>query len=134
VGGEPALRLLLDTHTLLWALGEPDKLSEVARRAVEDPANARLVSSVSAWEIAIKHRLGRLPGADTILSAFARHLRTLRATELPITCEHAILAGRLPHPHRDPFDRMLAAQAMLEGAVVLSNDHAFDGLGAARLW
>lgn len=132
--GGSVLKLLLDTHTLLWAIGDPDKLGRRARLAIVDPANVRLVSSATAWEIAIKHRLGRLPEAEVILSAFGRHLRTLRATELPITCEHAILAGGLPHPHLDPFDRVLAAQAMLEGAVVVSNDRAFDGLGAPRLW
>lgn len=91
--GGSGLKLLLDTHTLLWAIGDPDRLGQRARLAIADPTNVRLVSSATAWEIAIKHRLGRLPEAEVILSAFGRHLRTLRATELPITCEHAILAG-----------------------------------------
>lgn len=129
-----SMRLLLDTHTFLWALGEPDKLSQKARRAIEDPANVRLVSGASAWEIAIKHALGRLPGAEVILNAYHRHLRTLRARDLPISSEHAILAGGLPDVHRDPFDRVLAAQARVEGALVVSGDRVFDLLGATRLW
>jgi PIN domain nuclease of toxin-antitoxin system len=128
------VKLLLDTHVLLWALGEPERLSRLARLAIEDPANLRLVSSASAWEIAIKHRLGRLPGAQVVLEGYDRHLKRLRATELPIASHHAILAGGLPHPHRDPFDRMLAAQAMLEGAIVVSNDRALEVLGARRIW
>lgn len=129
-----SLRLLLDTHTFLWALGEPEKLSPTARRAIEDPDNVRLVSSASAWEIAIKHALGRLPGAEVILNAYPRHLRTLRARELPISSEHAILTAALPDAHRDPFDRMLAAQARVEGALLVSGDRVFDLLGATRLW
>ncbi|MDR7434563.1 MAG: type II toxin-antitoxin system VapC family toxin [Armatimonadota bacterium] len=127
-------KLLLDTHALLWALGEPEKLSARAREAVEDPASLRLVSSASAWEIATKYRLGRLPGAEVLLSAYSRHLRTLHAVELTITSEHAILAGMIRHVHRDPFDRVLAAQARIEGAYIVSRDEVFDALGAPRLW
>lgn len=134
MGKSGPLRLLLDTHAFLWALGEPDKLSPRARAAIEDPRNLRLVSSVSVWEIAIKHRLGRLPGAEVVLGTFARHLRTLRAEELPLSAEHAVCAGSLPHPHRDPFDRALAAQARIEGALLVSGDRALDSLGCARLW
>lgn len=134
MGSGASLKLILDTHALLWALGEPERLNRRAREAIEEPANVRLVSSASAWEIATKHRLGRLPGAEVILKAFSRHLRHLRARELPISSEHAILAGTYAHSHRDPFDRMLAAQCRIEGAVIVSADRAFDDLGTVRLW
>jgi PIN domain nuclease of toxin-antitoxin system len=109
-------------------------LSERARQVIADPTNLRLVSSASAWEIATKHRLGRLPGGERVLAVYAHHLRTLRAVELPITLEHAILAGGFPHPRRDPFDRVLAAQAMIEGALLVSTDRSFDQFGPRRLW
>ncbi|MDA8065753.1 MAG: type II toxin-antitoxin system VapC family toxin [Thermaerobacter sp.] len=128
------MKLLLDTHTLLWALMEPDQLSPVALRAVEDGRNTLLVSAASAWEIATKHRLGRLPLAGAVVPAFSRHLKTLGADELPISLEHALLAGSLRTEHRDPFDRMLAAQALIEGTPLVSNDRIFDDLSVPVLW
>ncbi len=119
------MRLLLDTHALLFALAEPQRLSSHAAESIRAPANAILVSAVSAWEVATKHRQGRLPHAGPILAAFAEHLAMLRAEELPVRSSHARLAGGLQVNHRDPFDRMLAAQALIEGIPLLTDDPAF---------
>lgn len=125
---------LLDTHALLWAWTAPELLSDQARTVIESPANTLLVSSASAWEIATKHRLGRLPEAESALRGYARHLATLGATELPITSAHAILAGTLASPHRDPFDRMVAAQALVEGIPIVSRDEALRAFGVTLIW
>lgn len=119
------MRLLLDTHALLWALADPARLSPRAAGLIRSPANDVLVSAVSAWEVATKQRLGKLPHAGPIIAAYAAHLATLRARELPIVSAHALLAGGLAATHRDPFDRMLAAQSLIEGLPLLTNDSAF---------
>ncbi len=128
------VRVLLDTHALLWALMDPGHLSRRARRIIEDADNTILVSSVCAWEIATKHRLGRLPGADSVVQGYKKHLGTLRATELPITSDHALLAGVLPERHRDPFDRMLAAQAIVEGIPLITRDPVFKPFQVQLVW
>ena len=120
------MRLLLDTHALLWALLEPRRLSAAASALIRDPANVVLVSAATAWEIATKLRLGRLPHAGAVVAAYDAHLARLRADELPVRSQHALLAGRFPVAHRDPFDRMLAAQAIVEGARLVTVDPAFD--------
>jgi len=129
------VRYLLDTHTLLWALTDPASLGVTAGRIIRDVDQALLVSAASAWEIATKQRLGRLPHADVIVATYTRHLKRLRAEPLPITDEHALLAGRLDWDHRDPFDRMLAAQAMTESLTLVTMDPAFTSLpGVRTLW
>lgn len=128
------MKVLLDTHVLLWALMEPRELSRHARTVIEDRDNVVLVSSASAWEIATKHRLGRLPAAEPIVRGYTKHLDTLRATEITISSDHALLAGSLSDQHRDPFDRMLAAQAMLEGVPLITDDAAFKLFRVTRLW
>jgi len=120
------VRFLLDTHALLWALAEPQRLSARAAALIKSPTNEVVVSAASAWEIATKFRLGRLPGAGPIVAGFAAHLATLRAEDLPIRSIHALRAGSFVLEHRDPFDRMLAAQAMLEGVPLLTDDPAFS--------
>lgn len=126
---------LLDTHALLWALTAPDQLGPHARSVIEDPATSLLVSAASAWELSTKHRLGRLPQADPILATYARHLARLDVREVPITSEHALLAGHLDWEHRDPFDRMLAAQCVAESLTLITRDAAFGGLSTVRtLW
>jgi PIN domain nuclease of toxin-antitoxin system len=116
------MRVLLDTHVWLWMWGEPERLRNEARTIVEDPDTELNVSAVSAWEIATKHAAGRLrlPTSAEDWLVDPRHRRYV--TELPITFAHAIRAGTLPHHHRDPFDRMLVAQAQVEGLVLVSAD------------
>ncbi len=120
------MRLLLDTHTLLWALAAPERLSGSASGLIRDATNVVLVSAASAWEISTKQRLGKLPSATPIVAAYAAHLTRLRAEELQIRSAHALLAGGFMIDHRDPFDRMLAAQAILEGLLLLTDDPAFS--------
>lgn len=127
--------LLLDTHTLVWAINEPQRLSDAARAAVADPANDLFVSAASAWELATKHRLGRLPEAEALLQTYETQLARLGARQLAISTADALLAGRLEWVHRDPFDRMLAAQALGGSQTLVTADRAFSGLSALRtLW
>ena len=112
------MRLLLDTHVLLWSLTEPQKLSALARRALEDPRNEVFVSPVSVWEIAIKRALGKLTAPDILETDVMEQ----GFTPLSLTFFHAEQAGKLPQHHRDPFDRMLVAQAQAEGLVLVTRD------------
>jgi PIN domain nuclease of toxin-antitoxin system len=128
------LSVLLDTNALLWSLLEPHKLSPRALKTIKDPETLLLVSSASAWELSIKHRLGKLEGAEKVVENFASHLRRLQAEPLCITPEHALAAGALPLHHRDPFDRMLIAQAQLEKLPLVSNDEVFHQYRVNVLW
>ena len=126
---------LLDTHVMLWALTEPARLGRAARDVVENRSSRLVVSAVSAWEITTKHRLGKLPQADVLLGAYGKHLDRLGAIRLAVNEDHALLAGRLDWNHRDPFDRMLAAQAMTESLMIITGDPAFAGCpGVPTLW
>jgi PIN domain nuclease of toxin-antitoxin system len=128
-------RLLLDTHVLLWALMEPDRLSANARSAIASTDNQLFVSSVSALEIATKFRLGKLSAANELVKIYPRVIAQLGATSLPIDDHHAIAAGLLSHPHRDPFDRLLAMQAKIEDLTLVSGDAFFSELpGVTTLW
>lgn len=124
---------LLDTHALLLALAEPRRLGPRASAVIEDPASHLVVSAASAWELATKHRLGRLPQADPLLAAYRRHLVRLGVRELVVTSEHALMAGQLDWSNRDPFDRMLAAQCALESMTLISWDQAFGHLPTVRV-
>jgi PIN domain nuclease of toxin-antitoxin system len=126
--------LLLDTHALLWWLFDDLKLSSAARSAIADPQNEVVVSAASAWEIATKHRLGRLPQAGDVVAHLPRYLRRARLSVLSISLEHAMAAGALPGPHKDPFDRMLVAQARVEDLVVATIDRVFQDYGVAVVW
>jgi len=128
------MKLLLDTHALLWWLADDARLSERARTAIADPACTVYTSPASAWEIATKHRIGRLPEARELLADLPAMLSRAGFDELPITTKHAVLAGTLAGAHRDPFDRMLAAQALCEGLEVVTLDEAIGALGARCLW
>lgn len=129
-----AVTVLLDTNALLWSLLEPHKLSSTALTALQNPETVLLVSSASAWEISIKHKLGKLTSASEVLSDFSGHLKRLGADVLVITPEHALVAGALPLHHRDPFDRMLIAQAGVEGVAVVTNDEVFANYDVRVLW
>ncbi len=117
------MKLLLDTHLLLWAAGEPRRLSKAARTLMEDPENELLFSAASLWEVAIKHSLGRKDfTADARL--LRRGLLDNAYLELPIFCQHVVATDSLPFIHNDPFDRILVAQATVEGITLLTVDPA----------
>lgn len=128
------MRLLLDTHALLWWLAGDARLSLRARVAIGDGGNAVLVRAASAWEIATKHRIGKLPGADAFASDIPGRVASQGFEEVAITVAEATRAGALPGHHRDPFDRMLVAQALERGLVLVSNEALFDRYGVERLW
>lgn len=128
------MKLLLDTHALLWWLSGNTALSVTARDAVADTANTAYVSAATGWEIATKYRIGKLPSAAPIIGRFEEVLRRYKFYELPITLAHAEKAGSLPGEHRDPFDRMLIAQAIAERMRFVSLDSKADAFGVARLW
>lgn len=126
--------LLLDTHVLLWWWSEPDKLSPRVRALLVDPATRAVVSAASAWEVATKHRIGKYPDGANVLLNWNDRLTEDRFAELPISTAHALRAGSMPGDHRDPFDRMLAAQSILESMPIASGDGALSTLGAERVW
>jgi PIN domain nuclease of toxin-antitoxin system len=128
------MRLLLDTHTLIWWLTEDFSLPRSARRLIGSRNSQVLVSAVSAWEIATKVRLGRLEVATDLARDFSGYLAQERFESLSISTEHGIRAGSLPGTHKDPFDRMLVAQAQIESLVIVSNDEQLDGYGVSRVW
>ena len=128
------MRLLLDTHTLLWWLFDDPQLSAKARALIADPGNTVLVSTASAWEVAIKHRIGKLPEAGEAVRRFASLIREARMEALPIGIEHALQAGSFSMAHRDPFDRMLAAQSLIEGVPLVTQDPAFGAFGVETVW
>ena len=125
---------LLDTHTLLWRANGSPLLSNPAAEAIDDPTNRCLVSAASAWELATKFRLGRLTEAETLLNRYQPTLQQLGLEELAISGQHGLLAGSFDGHHRDPFDRMLAAQALSEGAVLITKDPAFAEFPVRTLW
>jgi PIN domain nuclease of toxin-antitoxin system len=128
------VQLLLDTHTFLWWLSGDTGLSTSARTAIADEANGVFVSAASVWEITTKHRVGKLPGVAAIVSDLTSVIADQGFVGLAISLRHGQVAGTLPGPHRDPFDRMLIAQAMLENLVLVSNEQPFDAYGVGRLW
>ena len=130
----PLAPLLLDTHALLWWLDGDARLPDRAQAAILDPAQIVLVSAASAWEITTKHRLGKLPGAADVARDVRGCILGQGFEELAITVADAERAGRLPGPHRDPFDRMLIAQASGRDLLLVSNEVLFDSYGITRLW
>lgn len=127
-------RLLLDTHALLWCLGDDPALSERARSAVMNPDAEVFVSAASAWEISTKDRLGRLGRHEPIASGLDRLIAAADYVHLPITIPHSQRAGRYTSAHKDPFDRMLAAQAEIESLTLVTIDRALDDFPIATLW
>lgn len=128
------MRLLLDTHTLIWAAQEPELLPPAAYAAIEDERNSIYVSAVSAMEIATKYRLGKLKVSPTLAERFVEATEQLGFKLLSIDAHHAQRAGLLPIPHKDPFDRLLIAQTFIEGMTLVSNEQIFDQCFVSRLW
>ena len=128
------MRVLVDTHALLWAISGDRRLSKRAHSVLASFANEVFVSAASAWEITTKHRLGKLPSAEGLVADFGRIIEQLGFHALPISIEHAQRAGSLPGDHRDPFDRMLVAQAQSENLPLVSNERIFDFYGIKRIW
>lgn len=125
---------LLDTHALLWWLYADRRLSPLVRGLLSDPSNHISVSSASAWEICTKHRLGKLRGADALVNDVAEWVSQAGFEELPISMVHAQRAGSWPQPHRDPFDRLLAAQSAVDGVPLVSSDQVLRGFGVTLVW
>lgn len=118
------MRFLLDTHVFLWLLGEPERVAASVRDTLADRRNEILVSAASALEVATKVRLGKLDAARPLVAAWPERLRELDADELPVTSAHAVLAGTMTWDHRDPFDRLLVAQALIENVALVTADRA----------
>ena len=128
------VKILLDTHVILWWLTDDSRLTEAARKLIADPENEVLASAASAWEISTKHRLGKLPEAADVAMDLDDILIRAGMTPLPITVAHAIRAGALEQEHRDPFDRMLVAQGQLESVPVVTGDPAFSLFEVELIW
>lgn len=128
------MRFLLDTHALIWWLAGDEALGRSAREAIADRHNAIFVSAASAMEVATKFRIGKLAGAALLAQDFEAIVAGQGFAELPISLQHARRAGEMNIAHKDPFDRLLIAQAQAEDMVLLSNEALFDGFAVKRLW
>ena len=128
------MQLLLDTHALVWWFSGNRRLTTNARRAIADMDNQTFVSAAVAWEISTKFRLGKMPSVEDLAIDFRAKVATQGFDELPITVEHGDRAGSLTGFHRDPFDRMLIAQALTDDLTLVSNETLFDQYGVRRLW
>jgi PIN domain nuclease of toxin-antitoxin system len=128
------VRQLLDTHSFLWFVLDDPQLSKAAKAAIEDPANDIEVSPASFWEIAIKIALGKYVLPEPYQPFMERQIATNQLRILPIEIRHAALLTTLPHHHKDPFDRLLVAQALTEGVPIISGDPTLDAYGVNRVW
>jgi PIN domain nuclease of toxin-antitoxin system len=128
------LKLLLDTHSLIWWLAGDQALSRRAREAIADEANNISVSAASAMEVATKYHIGKLPNAALLARDFEVIIADQGFVELPITVHHARVAGEMRIDHKDPFDRLLIAQTQAEDMVLVSNETLFDSFAVNRLW
>jgi len=128
------MAFLLDTHALLWWLAEPERLSPVVHATLADPDQPVFISAASAWEIATKHRLGRLPTAEVLLQDGWALMERQGFQPLPVSWSHGLRAGSYSMPHRDPFDRLLAAQAELEQLILITLDPALAPFPCQTLW
>lgn len=128
------MKYLLDTHALLWAAYRKDLLSAAARKILGGSRMELFVSAATAWEIATKYRIGKLPEAEILANHFVPSVSNAGYLLLPISVEHALRAGHFRDSHKDPFDRMLAAQAIHEDMPILSSDEQLDSFGVRRVW
>jgi PIN domain nuclease of toxin-antitoxin system len=128
------MNLLLDTHALLWFLWDDPQLSRVAKSVMVDPANRKFVSAASCWETAIKVSLGKLRLGEPTSTFFARELPRNHFELVSVRLDHACAVETLPFHHRDPFDRLIVAQALMERMVLVSADLVLDAYGVNRVW
>jgi len=129
------MKCLLDTHTLLWAVRDENKLGKKAFEIIENAENQLFISAASAYEIMYKHQLGKLPEYEYFAENFFDIINRLDAKELPLSMTHTHFAGKLKWTHRDPFDRLLAAQAIVDNLKLLTSDSVFDELsGVVTVW
>jgi PIN domain nuclease of toxin-antitoxin system len=128
------VNLLLDAHALLWFLNDDPQLTSNAKSLIEEPANRKLVSIATCWEIAIKVGLKKLDLGESVTTFLPRELSANKFVLLGIDLAHASFIETLPLHHKDPFDRLLIAQAILESTPIVSADVAFDSYGVTRLW
>ncbi len=128
------MRLLLDTHALLWWYSDDPALPQSCRKLIAQSDSSVFVSAVSAWEISTKFRRGRLSSASELVQDFGGYLDQENFLSLPVSYDHGIRAGMLPGSHQDPFDRMLIAQAEIEKLFIVSNEKIFDHYGIRRVW
>jgi PIN domain nuclease of toxin-antitoxin system len=128
------VNLLLDTHSFLWFINNDSKLSSTARTFIENPANRKFVSIATCWEIAIKVALGKLDLGEPATTFLPRELNTNNFDLLAIELVHATFVETLPHLHRDPFDRLLIAQVLVERISIVSIDSQLDAYGVTRIW
>jgi PIN domain nuclease of toxin-antitoxin system len=128
------IRYLLDTNALLWWLTDHDKLSKKARQLVSNPNHILHVSAATGWELATKVRIGKLEEARSLVQDLSARLARECINVIGIEMRAAVLAGSMVHAHRDPFDRMIAAQATVENLSVISSDEIFDSLVGRRVW
>ncbi len=128
------MNLLLDTHALIWWLAGHESLSLPARAAIADENNTVLISAASAMEVSTKYRIGKLPDATLLAHSFESMIASQGFMELAISVRHARVAGEMNILHKDPFDRLLIAQAQVEALVLVSNETLFDGFAVQRLW
>jgi PIN domain nuclease of toxin-antitoxin system len=129
-----AVRILFDSHALFWFLDGDPRFSSIARAVLTEEDAVGCVSAVTPWEIANEVRIGRWPEAANVVESFFEMLTQNAFEPVPISLEHARLAGLLPGPHRDPFDRMLAAQAQIEEIPLVTADRVFQAFGVRTLW
>ncbi len=128
------MRLLLDTHTLVWSSDDLPRLSAIALAAIQDPANDRVISAALIWELSIKVGQGKLGLSLPYRQWMDKAIADLRLSILPITVEYAERQSTLPLHHKDPFDRLMIAQALVEGIPIVSVDPVFDPYGVTRIW
>ncbi len=127
------MKVLLDTHALVWWLEAKENLSRKAKETIEDSETVVFVSAASGWELAIKTQIGKFKSAE-LVRGLEREIEKEGFIELRISLEHALLAGSFDSPHKDPFDRLLIAQAQVEKIPIVSNEKAFDRFAIHRVW
>lgn len=128
------MRLLLGTHTLFWSVEDPSQVSATAMAAMQDPANERLLSAATIWELAIKFGQGNIVLAMPYRQWMETAIADLKLNILPVTVEYAERQTMLPAHHKDPFDRLMIAQSLVDGIAVVGADVAFDAYGVTRIW